>query len=80
MSMSEPLLPKPNEHDDAPAAAEPGPGAPGVPLTEEPDVLPAEGEPDAEEGDIGEVDLDDPPFRTPEPGDRLSADELDDRA
>jgi hypothetical protein len=42
-------------------------------------VLPAEGEPEAEGDDIGEVELDDPPFRTPESGDRLTADELDDR-
>jgi hypothetical protein len=40
MSMSEPLVPHPTDHDETPAAAEPGPGAPGTPQAEEPDVLP----------------------------------------
>lgn len=79
MSMSEPFIPNLSERDDARAAAEPGPGAPGIPLTEEPDVLPADSEQDNDGADevVPQNDL---PFRTPERGERLTATELDDRA
>jgi hypothetical protein len=76
MSMSEPLLPKPAERNDSPAAAEPGPGAPGTPSTEAPDVLPDT----AEESSAVEQEgtpQSDPPFRTPDPGDRLTASDLE---
>jgi hypothetical protein len=76
MSMSEPLIPKTGPHDEAPGA-EPGPGAPGTPPSEEPDVLPEE--PPVEGEAAGEIPQDDPPFRTPLPGDRITADELEDR-
>jgi hypothetical protein len=88
MSMFEPLLPKSDDHDSAPAAAEPGPGAPGVPDAEEPDVLPENTE-DTEHVEDSENAHDDAPgpggahgdspFRTPRPGESLSVDELDDR-
>jgi hypothetical protein len=79
MSMSEPFLPHDPATDDDLAAAEPGPGAPGTPLTEEPDVLPdAEAEPHVEAAP--EVPADDPPFRTPQPGESLTVEELEERS
>jgi hypothetical protein len=79
MSMSEPLVPHPTDHDETPAAAEPGPGAPGTPQAEEPDVLPDT----ADEDDTQSAPVtpqSDPPFRTPDPGDRLTASDLDDES
>lgn len=76
-------MPKISQPDDAPAAAEPGPGAPGTPSPEEPDILPDSA--DESEGAAGsnhEIDpeaLRDPPFRTPAPGEHLTAEELKDR-
>ncbi|PRY68429.1 hypothetical protein B0I08_104131 [Glaciihabitans tibetensis] len=84
--MSEPLMPHVDNDESASAAAEPGPGAPGTPAAGEPDILPgAESaddeqslnekakEPDAARG------AKETPFRTPNPGDSLTADELEDR-
>lgn len=80
MSMSEPLMPNTSEHDRSPAAAEPGPGAPGTPSPEEPDILPDAPSQSDEDGDEdGDVELGNPPFRTPEPGDRLTAEDLNDQ-
>lgn len=77
MSMSEPFVPKLSEHNDAPAAADPGPGASGNAATEEPDILPdAPNQP--EQDGVSEA-TQNPPFRTPEPGDRLTAAELKER-
>lgn len=90
--MFEPLLPKSDDHDSAPAAAEPGPGAPGVPEAEEPDVLPENTEDtehledtenahdDARGSDDAHSTHGNSPFRTPRPGESLSVDELDDRS
>ena len=78
MSMSEPFLPNSSEPDDTLAAAEPGPGAPGTPLPERPDVLPeAPGQSDDDSADAAASE--DPPFRTPEPAERLTASDLEDR-
>jgi hypothetical protein len=81
MSMSEAFVPRTTEPDDAPAAAEPGPGAPGAPLTEEPDILPDATEQAEHSGDDAAdgAAVEDPPFRTPAPGDSLTPDELDER-
>jgi hypothetical protein len=81
MSMSEAFVPRTTEPDDAPAAAEPGPGAPGTPLSEEPDILPdaADQSDDAAESSTDGAAVQDPPFRTPVPGESLSPDELDER-
>ena len=63
MSMAEPFLPRPSDAD-----AEPEVGVP-----DEPDVLPsAEDEPKEEGSEPGDT-----PFRTPLPGQRLTADQLD---
>jgi hypothetical protein len=78
MSMSEPFTPATNDVESAPAAAEPGPGAPGVPVDEEPDVLPGS-EPADDELSLNAAARSDTPFRTPTPGDSLTADELEDR-
>jgi hypothetical protein len=81
MSMSEPLLPASTESEKAPAAAEPGPAAPGTPLTEDPDVLPdASGEQEEEVDRTLDDEQDDPPFRTPDPGERLTASDLEERS
>jgi hypothetical protein len=102
MSMSEPFMPQSENDEQAPAAAEPGPGAPGTPVEEEPDVLPGSEPADDElslneaalhdagangpaSGDAaGESASNDTPasdssFRTPTPGEKLTADELEDR-
>jgi hypothetical protein len=81
MSMSEAFVPRTTEPDDAPAAAEPGRGAPGAPLSEEPDILPDAIEQSEEPGDdaADDVAAEDPPFRTPVPGESLTPDELDER-
>jgi hypothetical protein len=81
MSMSDPLLPNPteSESENAPAAAEPGPAAPGTPLTEEPDVLP-DAQDDSEADDVSPAAPENPPFRTPEAGERLTASDLEDRS
>ena len=83
MSMSEPLLPHPARDDEGVAAAEPGgEGAPLPGADEEPDVLPG-----AEEHATAQSDApddattnarprQDPPFRTPVPGDSLTPDRL----
>ena len=76
MSMSEPLTPKRSDVEDvdAPAAAEPGPAAPGSPAPEEPDILPnLTPEPD----ENVEVSDRETVFRTPVAGERLTADELE---
>jgi hypothetical protein len=86
MSMAEPFLPSTPDYDNAPAAAEPGPGAPGVPAPEEPDILPgaaAEASEASEESretsEASATEQDDVHFRTPVAGERLTADELEDR-
>jgi hypothetical protein len=81
MSMSEAFVPRTTEPDDAPAAAEPGPGAPGIPLPEEPDILPdaTDQSEDAVENDTAGAAVEDPPFRTPVPGESLTPDQLDER-
>ncbi len=73
MSMSEPLLPHPAQDDDRTVAAEPGgEGAPAPESPEEPDVLTGPDQTD----DAGADTRPNPLFRTPVPGDSLSADEL----
>ncbi|MFD3443570.1 hypothetical protein ACFDTO_03090 [Microbacteriaceae bacterium 4G12] len=82
MSMSEPLLPHPAQDDEGIAAAEPGgEGAPLPGSDDEPDVLPGADEhrtaDDAANDDgTGVRPRQDPPFRTPVPGDSLSPDRL----
>lgn len=79
--MSEPMNPGTSEADQAPAAAEPGPGAPGRPVPEEPDILPGATSPatDDDADEPRDVELGNPPFRTPVPGDRVEATDLDDQ-
>jgi hypothetical protein len=80
MSMSEPLVPHASESENPPAAAEPGPAAPGTPLTEDPDVLPdASGEQEDEEDHTSDGERENPPFRTPDPGERLTATDFEER-
>jgi len=78
MSMSDPLLPVPAERlDDAETvAAEPGPGGPEPKHTEAPDRSDdVQGEPDQGSLDAALGD-DEPAFRRPVPGARLSPEEL----
>jgi hypothetical protein len=79
MSMFEALTPHPDDadRDGAPAAAEPGPHAPGVPAPEEPDVLPNRNPDDGEAPDVSGRET---PFRTPTPGESLTVEELERRA
>jgi hypothetical protein len=65
MSMSEPFVPNMSDRDDSPAAADPGPGAPGA--TAEDGVQDAATE--AEQEGVNPA-TQNPPFRTPEPGAR----------
>jgi hypothetical protein len=79
MSMSEPLIPRITDPENAPTAAEPGPAAPGTPLAEEPDVRP-DGTDHTESDPVSPAEDDDPPFRTPNPGERLTARDLADES
>jgi hypothetical protein len=78
MSMSEPLTPHGDDDHPTPAAADPGTGAPGTPLDEEPDILPDTESVDDEQS-LNNKALKDTPFRSPEPGKSLTADQLEDR-
>jgi hypothetical protein len=78
MSMFEALTPHPVDgRDGAPAAAEPGPHAPGEPTPEEPDILPNLRPDDSEAPHISGRET---PFRTPTPGESLTVEELEKRA
>jgi hypothetical protein len=92
MSMAEPFLPSTPDSDNAPAAAEPGPGGyrarPARVRRELPGAA-AEASEESEESEASEestetsevsaTEQDDVPFRTPVAGERLTADELEDR-
>jgi hypothetical protein len=77
MSMADPLLPHAGDRSNEIPAAEPGVGAPPAAHEEEPDVLEEAGAAPEREG---VDDLEDPPFRTPQPGERLTAEELEERS
>jgi hypothetical protein len=64
MSMSEPFVPILSDRDEAPAASDPGPGAPGGGTPAD-----LEDSPTAAEQSGSAPATQNPPFRTPEPGD-----------
>jgi hypothetical protein len=81
MSMSDPLLPVPSDRpdEDETVAAEPGSVGPEPQYTEAPDRSDAvQGDPD--EGTLEDALGDEPAFRRPVPGDRLSPEELAEEA
>ena len=76
MSMSEPLLPVPPEEAAGALASQEEQQEEDLEEDRGPDVLPGQGEDDAERAQA--ADADQPGrFRTPEPGARLSAAELE---
>lgn len=71
--MSDPLLPSSGDPADDTVAAEPGSGGPRPQFPEEPDLLLDDEADQSLEGALGDER---PAFRTPTPGDRLSAEDL----
>ncbi|WP_308214954.1 helix-turn-helix transcriptional regulator [Salinibacterium sedimenticola] len=84
MSMEEPLLPHPGNRDPdevETGAADPGRGAPEAPVDDEPDLLPesAAATTGATASELpDDVSEQETPFRTPEPGESVGTNDLDD--